>query len=124
MTCATALASGRAAHASGHWCRSGLRSPGGRWASAGRYPKGAKLMASSWFESVAVAQHRARKRLPAPLYGELMAGSERGQSRDDNVAAFAELGFAPHVAGNPAQRDLAPTVDRKSTRLNSSHVEI
>src|SRR5262252_2075881 len=67
-------------------------------------------MASSWFESVAVAQRLARKRLPASVYGALMAGAERGQTREDNVAAFAELGFAPHVAGNPAQRDLATTV--------------
>src|SRR5215475_15381138 len=67
-------------------------------------------MASSWFESVAVAQRLARKRLPAPVYDNLMAGAERGQTREDNVAAFAELGFAPHVAGNPAQRDLATTV--------------
>src|SRR5215475_5351116 len=67
-------------------------------------------MASSWFESVAVAQRRARKRLPASVYGALMAGAERGQTREDNVAAFAELGFAPHVAGNPAERNLATTV--------------
>jgi L-lactate dehydrogenase (cytochrome)/glycolate oxidase len=67
-------------------------------------------MASGWFESVAEAQRRARKRLPASVYGALMAGSERGQSREDNVAAFAELGFAPHVAGNAAQRDLETTV--------------
>jgi L-lactate dehydrogenase (cytochrome)/glycolate oxidase len=67
-------------------------------------------MASSWFESVAVAQRRARKRLPASVYGRLIAGAERGQTREDNVAAFAELGFAPHVAGNPAQRELATTV--------------
>jgi L-lactate dehydrogenase (cytochrome)/glycolate oxidase len=67
-------------------------------------------MASSWFESVAVAQRLARKRLPAAVYDNLMAGAERGQTREDNVAAFAELGFAPHVAGNPAQRDLATTV--------------
>src|SRR5215475_11842530 len=67
-------------------------------------------MASSWFESVAVAQRLARKRLPAAVYDNLMAGAERGQTREDNVAAFAELGFAPHVAGNPAQRELATTV--------------
>ena len=67
-------------------------------------------MASSWFESVAEAQRRARWRLPASVYGALLAGAERGQTRADNVAAFAELGFAPHVAGNPAQRDLATTV--------------
>jgi pre-mycofactocin synthase len=67
-------------------------------------------MASSWFESVAVAQPLARKRLPGFVYGALMAGAERGQTRQDNVAAFAELGFAPHVVGNPAERDLATTV--------------
>ena len=67
-------------------------------------------MATAWFESVAEAQRRARKRLPASVYSALMAGSERGQSRADNVAAFAELGFAPHVAGNAAQRDLSTTV--------------
>lgn len=67
-------------------------------------------MASSWFESVAVAQRLARRRLPASVYGALMAGAERGLTREDNVAAFAELGFAPHVAGNPADRDLATTV--------------
>ncbi len=67
-------------------------------------------MGTAWFESVAEAQRRARKRLPASVYGALMAGSERGQTREDNVAAFAELGFAPHVAGNPAQRDQSTTV--------------
>jgi len=67
-------------------------------------------MAGTWFESVAVAQRRARKRLPVSVYGALMAGAERGQTRADNVAAFAELGFAPHVVGGAAQRDLATTV--------------
>jgi heme/flavin dehydrogenase (mycofactocin system) len=67
-------------------------------------------MPTAWFESVAEAQRRARKRLPASVYSALMAGSERGQTREDNIAAFAELGFAPHVAGNPAQRDLSTTV--------------
>jgi heme/flavin dehydrogenase (mycofactocin system) len=67
-------------------------------------------MRNAWFESVAVAQRRARKRLPASVYGALLAGAERGQTVQDNVAAFAELGFAPHVAGNPAERELATTV--------------
>jgi heme/flavin dehydrogenase (mycofactocin system) len=67
-------------------------------------------MASTWFESVAEAQRRARKRLPASVYGALLAGSERGQTLADNVAAFAEIGFAPHIADSPAQRDLATTV--------------
>ena len=67
-------------------------------------------MGNAWFESVAEAQRRARKRLPSSVYGALLAGAERGQTLEDNVRAFTELGFAPHVAGNPAQRDLATTV--------------
>ncbi|BCW35918.1 putative mycofactocin system heme/flavin oxidoreductase MftD [Arthrobacter sp. StoSoilA2] len=63
-----------------------------------------------WFESVAEAQRRAKKRLPASVYAALVAGSERGLTLDDNTAAFGELGFAPHVVGQPAQRDLATTV--------------
>jgi len=63
-----------------------------------------------WFESVAVAQARAKKRLPRPVYGALLAGSERGQTVADNEAAFRELGLAPHLAGNPATRSLATRV--------------
>ena len=63
-----------------------------------------------WFESVAVAQRRARKRLPAPVYGSLVAGSERGQTVADNQAAFAELGLAPHVAGLQPKRTQATTL--------------
>src|ERR1700753_2550097 len=65
---------------------------------------------NEWFESVAEARRRARKRLPASVYGALIAGSERGWTVDDNIRAFAELGFAPHVAGHQPQRDLATTV--------------
>jgi pre-mycofactocin synthase len=67
-------------------------------------------MANAWFETVAVAQGRARKRLPKSVYGALVAGSEKGVTVRDNVAAFSELGFAPHVAGLSAQRDLSTTV--------------
>jgi pre-mycofactocin synthase len=63
-----------------------------------------------WFESVAVAQERARKRLPQPVYGALVAGSERGQSVAQNEAAFAELGMAPHVVGQRQERSQATTV--------------
>ncbi len=63
-----------------------------------------------WFESVAVAQARARKRLPAPVYGALVAGSERGQTIEDNQSAFCEIGFAPHVAGHQPQRSKSRTV--------------
>jgi len=65
---------------------------------------------NAWFETVAVAQQRAKKRLPKSVYAALLAGSERGQTIEDNVAAFAELGFAPHAAGNSSTRDLATTV--------------
>lgn len=63
-----------------------------------------------WFESVAVAQARAKKRLPSSVYGALVAGSERGQSMADNQSAFAELALAPHVAGQSAVRAMATSV--------------
>ncbi|POX56520.1 alpha-hydroxy-acid oxidizing enzyme [Streptomyces sp. Ru71] len=65
---------------------------------------------SGWFETVAEAQRRAGKRLPKSVYSALLAGSEKGTSYDDNTAAFAELGFAPHVAGLSAKRDQSTTV--------------
>ena len=65
---------------------------------------------TGWFETVAEAQRRAAKRLPKSVYSALVAGSERGISADDNTAAFAELGFAPHVAGLAAKRDTSTTV--------------
>ena len=67
-------------------------------------------MANPWFETVAEAQRRAKKRLPKSVYGALVAGSERGLSLDDNLAAFGELGFAPHVAGLSDKRELSTTV--------------
>ncbi|MEW1931429.1 pre-mycofactocin synthase MftD [Rhodococcus sp. NPDC079359] len=65
---------------------------------------------SAWFETVAEAQRRAKKRLPKSVYAALVAGSERGITVDDNMAAFGELGFAPHVAGLSDKRDLSTTV--------------
>ncbi|MDQ2874178.1 MAG: mycofactocin biosynthesis FMN-dependent deaminase MftD [Actinomycetota bacterium] len=67
-------------------------------------------MGNQWFETVAEAQRRAKKRLPKSVYGALVAGSERGLTAADNVRAFGELGFAPHVAGLSAKRDLTATV--------------
>jgi heme/flavin dehydrogenase (mycofactocin system) len=67
-------------------------------------------MANAWFETVAEAQRRAKKRLPPSVYGALIAGSEQGLTVSDNVKAFSELGFAPHVAGLSAKRDMATTV--------------
>ncbi|MGO4200889.1 pre-mycofactocin synthase MftD [Rhodococcus sp. TAF43] len=65
---------------------------------------------SAWFETVAEAQRRAKKRLPKSVYAALVAGSEKGLTVDDNIAAFTELGFAPHVAGLSGERDLSTTV--------------
>ena len=67
-------------------------------------------MANPWFESVAEAQRRARRRLPKGVYGALVAGSERGLTVEDNLSAFAEIGFAPHTAGLANERDMAVTV--------------
>jgi L-lactate dehydrogenase (cytochrome)/glycolate oxidase len=67
-------------------------------------------MANKWFETVAVAQRRAKRHLPKSVYGALIAGAEAGATIKDNVAAFGELGFAPHVAGLPATREMATTV--------------
>lgn len=69
-------------------------------------------MASSkhWFETVAEAQRRAKKHLPKSVYQALVAGSEQGLTLDDNVAAFSELGFRPHIAGLPRNRDQATSV--------------
>ena len=70
-----------------------------------------ELMASSWFETVAVAQRRAEKRLPKSVYGALVAGSEKGSRPIRTICvASIELGFAPHVAGNANERSMATTV--------------
>ncbi|HEY4459808.1 MAG TPA: pre-mycofactocin synthase MftD [Pseudonocardiaceae bacterium] len=67
-------------------------------------------MTGDWFETVAAAQQLARKRVPPSVYSALLAGSEKGVTLHDNVAAFDELGFAPHTVGLSAKRDLATTV--------------
>lgn len=67
-------------------------------------------MSKDWFETVAEAQRRAKKRLPKSVYGALIAGSERGQTYEDNMKAFEELQFAPHVAGHKSERSLGTTV--------------
>jgi pre-mycofactocin synthase len=67
-------------------------------------------MGNKWFETVAVAQRRAKRHLPRSVYGALVAGAEAGMTMRDNVGAFSELGFAPHVAGLPATRAMATSV--------------
>jgi pre-mycofactocin synthase len=68
------------------------------------------MMSRGWFETVAEAQRRAQRRIPKSVYNALLAGSERGISYQDNTDAFAELGFAPHVVGHAAKRDMTTTV--------------
>ena len=67
-------------------------------------------MTNKWFETVAIAQRRAERRLPRSVYGALVAGSEKGLTAADNLAAFDELGFAPHIAGHAPVRDQTTTV--------------
>ncbi len=67
-------------------------------------------MANPWFETVLEAQRRAKRRLPKSVYSALVAGSEKGITLADNVEAFGEIGFAPHVVGAHAQRELATTI--------------
>ena len=67
-------------------------------------------MADKWFESVAVAQRRARRHLPRSLYMQLVGGSERGLTMEDNEAAFSELGIRPVTAGQSATRDMSTEV--------------
>jgi pre-mycofactocin synthase len=74
-------------------------------------------MSNEWFETVLEAQRRAKKRLPKSVYSALMAGSEKGITVEDNIAAYGELGFAPHVAGSPPNRDLSTTVMGQSISL-------
>jgi L-lactate dehydrogenase (cytochrome)/glycolate oxidase len=67
-------------------------------------------MANTWFETVAEAQRRAKKRLPKSVYSALLAGSEKGLSYNDNLNAFDLLGFAPHIADLPTERRMETSV--------------
>ena len=64
-----------------------------------------------WFETVEGARRRARRHLPRSVYMSLVAGTEKGLTLRDNVAAFSELRFAPpHIAGLPSARQQATSV--------------
>lgn len=67
-------------------------------------------MANPWFESVAVAKERARKRLPRSVFGAIVAGAEAGVSKDDNLAAFDELGLRPVTAGQTTGAQMDCTI--------------
>ena len=63
-----------------------------------------------WFETVAEAERRAKKRLPKSVYMALVAGAEQGLTAKDNVDAFSEIGFRPHIADLPQERTQATNV--------------
>ncbi len=63
-----------------------------------------------WFESIAEAQRRAKRRLPKSVYGALIAGAESGVTVQDNLTAFQELGFFPRIATGPRAPELATSI--------------
>lgn len=63
-----------------------------------------------WFETVLEAQRRSKSFLPPSVYAALVGGSERGRTPQENLDAFAQLQFAPHVAGHQPERDLSTTI--------------
>src|SRR4051794_17458087 len=65
---------------------------------------------NAWFETVAEAERRAKRQLPKSVTSALLAGCEAGITYRDNLRAFTELGFAPHVGGLFAGRELSTTV--------------
>ncbi len=50
-------------------------------------------------------EQAARRRLPRPIFGYIAGAAENHLSRDDNRAAFAELGFVPRVLRQVSTRD-------------------
>ncbi|ANY16263.1 alpha-hydroxy acid oxidase [Bordetella pseudohinzii] len=50
-------------------------------------------------------EQAARRRLPRPIFGYIAGAAENNLSRDDNRAAFAELGFVPRVLRQVSARD-------------------
>jgi heme/flavin dehydrogenase (mycofactocin system) len=74
-------------------------------------------MSGGWFESVAEAKRRADRALPRSVSLALLAGAERGLTLQDNVDAFGELGFAPHMAALSAERDLSTSVMGQSIAM-------
>ena len=67
-------------------------------------------MGARWFESVAEAERRARRRLPPDVYRALVAGSQRGLTLADNRRAFDEIGLVPRILDVPSTQDLERAV--------------
>lgn len=67
-------------------------------------------MTSGWFETVAAAQRRAKKRLPRSVYLSLIGGAEKGVTYVDNMAAFSELAFATRIGKSVPKREMSTEV--------------
>src|SRR3954465_5635258 len=76
----------------------------------GRGEAAVGMARNAWFETVAEAERRAKRQLPKSVTSALLAGCEAGVTYRDNLRAFTELGFAPHVGGLFAGRELSTTV--------------
>src|SRR5262249_31380121 len=81
-------------------------------AAAGRRQAWRPEMASTrtWFESVAEAQRRAKRRLPRSVYLAVLAGAEAGGTMHGNGTAVGGARLRAAAAGLPAVRELATTV--------------
>ena len=64
-------------------------------------------MDPSRFLSLEDFEHAARRYLPRPIFAYVSGGVEENQSRDDNRAAFEEIGFVPRVLRGVADRSTA-----------------
>jgi dihydrolipoamide dehydrogenase len=86
------------------------------------------MSTSTWFETVAEAHRRARKRLPKSVYGALVAGSEKGLTTNDNIAApqLADRGFQRglFVAEELDGLQPDPVDDTAVPRVVYSHQEV
>ena len=67
-------------------------------------------MANEWFETVAEAQRRAKKRLPKSVYGALVAGSETGHHRRGQRRRLRRARLRAPRRRSPASRDLTTKV--------------
>jgi pre-mycofactocin synthase len=67
-----------------------------------------------WFETVAEAQRRAKKRLPKSVYGALIAGSERGQTIEETS------GRSPNWVSRRTSRARSATVTSRQPYWDSS----
>ena len=67
-------------------------------------------MANPWFESVAEAQRRAKRRLPKGVYGALLAGSERGPDGGGQHRRLRRAGVRPARRRAGHDKRMATTV--------------